>query len=155
MFCTKCGHRNPLDSKFCARCGEVLGVGETTVAISLESEAEAEEELSVPLEELRQGQALLVVKRGPNAGSTFLIDRDRTTAGRHPGSDVFLDDVTVSRQHAEISREGTRFVIRDVGSLNGTYVNRHRMDTADLASGDELQIGKFKLVFFTALEGQK
>jgi pSer/pThr/pTyr-binding forkhead associated (FHA) protein len=94
------------------------------------------------------GQALLVVQRGPNAGSKFLIDKDLTTAGRHPESDIFLDDVTVSRRHAEFRREDGRFVIRDVGSLNGTYVNRQRIEETQLANGDELQIGKFKLTFY-------
>jgi len=91
---------------------------------------------------LRSGEALLVVKRGPNAGSRFLLDRDTTSAGRHPDSDIFLDDVTVSRRHAE-------FVVIDVGSLNGTYVNREPVDQAVLAGGDEVQIGKFRLVFLT------
>ncbi len=95
------------------------------------------------------GSALLVVKRGPNAGSRFLLDRDTTSAGRHPDSDIFLDDVTVSRRHAEFRREGGEFVVIDVGSLNGTYVNREPVDQAVLANGDEVQIGKFRLVFLT------
>jgi pSer/pThr/pTyr-binding forkhead associated (FHA) protein len=95
------------------------------------------------------GSALLVVKRGPNAGSRFLLDQDTTSAGRHPESDIFLDDVTVSRRHAEFRREGGEFVVVDVGSLNGTYVNREPVDTAVLANGDEVQIGKFRLVFLT------
>ena len=106
------------------------------------------EDVFQPAEELEHGQALLVVKRGANAGSTFLIDKDVTTAGRHPESDIFLDDVTVSRRHAEVRRKEARFSVSDLGSLNGTYVNRERVDETELASGDELQIGKFKLVFF-------
>ncbi|SHG68489.1 glycogen accumulation regulator GarA [Streptoalloteichus hindustanus] len=98
---------------------------------------------------LPAGSALLVVKRGPNAGSRFLLDRDTTSAGRHPDSDIFLDDVTVSRRHAEFRREGGDFVVVDVGSLNGTYVNREPVDTAVLGNGDEVQIGKFRLVFLT------
>jgi pSer/pThr/pTyr-binding forkhead associated (FHA) protein len=98
---------------------------------------------------LRSGEALLVVKRGPNAGSRFLLDVDTTSAGRHPDSDIFLDDVTVSRRHAEFRREGGEFVVIDVGSLNGTYVNREPVDQAVLAGGDEVQIGKFRLVFLT------
>jgi pSer/pThr/pTyr-binding forkhead associated (FHA) protein len=98
---------------------------------------------------LPSGSALLVVKRGPNAGSRFLLDRDTTSAGRHPDSDIFLDDVTVSRRHAEFRREGGEFVVIDVGSLNGTYVNREPVDQAVLAGGDEVQIGKFRLVFLT------
>ena len=91
--------------------------------------------------------ALLVVQRGPNAGARFLLDSDRTTAGRRPDSDIFLDDVTVSRKHAEFVRRGQDFVVRDVGSLNGTYVQRDRIDEAVLRDGDEVQIGKFRMVF--------
>ncbi|MGH3436120.1 MAG: glycogen accumulation regulator GarA [Sciscionella sp.] len=98
---------------------------------------------------LPSGSALLVVKRGPNAGSRFLLDQDTTSAGRHPDSDIFLDDVTVSRRHAEFRREGGEFVVIDVGSLNGTYVNREPVDQAVLANSDEVQIGKFRLVFLT------
>jgi FHA domain-containing protein len=91
--------------------------------------------------------ALLVVRRGPNAGARFLLDHDVTTSGRHPDSDIFLDDVTVSRRHAEFHRGGSGFTVRDVGSLNGTYVNRERVESATLSNGDEVQIGKFRLVF--------
>ena len=97
----------------------------------------------------RSGSALLVVKRGPNAGSRFLLDQPTTSAGRHPDSDIFLDDVTVSRRHAEFRLEGGEFQVVDVGSLNGTYVNREPVDSAVLANGDEVQIGKFRLVFLT------
>ena len=86
---------------------------------------------------------------GPNAGSRFLLDRAATSAGRHPDSDIFLDDVTVSRRHAEFRSDAGEFVVVDVGSLNGTYVNREPVDTAVLANGDEVQIGKFRLVFLT------
>ena len=96
---------------------------------------------------LPSGSALLVVKRGPNAGSRFLLDQDVTTAGRHPDSDIFLDDVTVSRRHVEFHREGGGFSVHDVGSLNGTYLNRERIDAAPLTGGDEVQIGKYRLVF--------
>jgi pSer/pThr/pTyr-binding forkhead associated (FHA) protein len=113
-------------------------------------EAPAPAEPSVAgIDALPAGAALLVVKRGPNAGSRFLLDRDATSAGRHPDSDIFLDDVTVSRRHAEFRREGGEFVVIDVGSLNGTYVNREPVDQAVLANGDEVQIGKFRLVFLT------
>ncbi|CAM3523694.1 FHA domain-containing protein [Stackebrandtia soli] len=98
-------------------------------------------------ESLPPGTALLVVRRGPNSGARFLLDLDVTTSGRHPDSDIFLDDVTVSRRHAEFHREGSMFTVRDVGSLNGTYVNRERVETATLGNGDEVQIGKFRLVF--------
>ena len=100
-------------------------------------------------EALPQGSALLVVKRGPNAGSRFLLDRATTTAGRHPNSNIFLDDVTVSRRHAEFRCVSGEFQVVDVGSLNGTYVNREPVDWAVLANGDEVQIGKFRLVFLT------
>jgi pSer/pThr/pTyr-binding forkhead associated (FHA) protein len=101
------------------------------------------------VEGLPVGSALLVVKRGPNAGSRFLLDQPTTSAGRHPDSDIFLDDVTVSRRHAEFRLEGNDFQVVDVGSLNGTYVNREPVDSATLANGDEVQIGKFRLVFLT------
>lgn len=99
------------------------------------------------VEGLPTGSALLVVKRGPNAGSRFLLDQATTSAGRHPDSDIFLDDVTVSRRHAEFRLDGNEFQVVDVGSLNGTYVNREPVDSASLANGDEVQIGKFRLVF--------
>lgn len=101
------------------------------------------------VEGLPAGSALLVVKRGPNAGSRFLLDQPTTSAGRHPDSDIFLDDVTVSRRHAEFRQEEGDFQVVDVGSLNGTYVNREPVDSAVLANGDEVQIGKFRLVFLT------
>ena len=106
------------------------------------------------VEGLPEGQALLVVKRGPNAGSRFLLDQATTSAGRHPDSDIFLDDVTVSRRHAEFRSESGTFNVVDVGSLNGTYVNREPVDSAALSNGDEVQIGKFRLVFLTGTPGQ-
>jgi pSer/pThr/pTyr-binding forkhead associated (FHA) protein len=96
---------------------------------------------------LPAGSALLVVRRGPNAGARFLLDRDRTTAGRRSDSEIFLDDVTVSRRHAEFLRRGSGFSVRDVGSLNGTYVNRDRIEEMGLRAGDEVQIGKYRMVF--------
>jgi len=114
----------------------------------LETES-APEPAVAGVDALPAGSALLVVKRGPNAGSRFLLDQDTTSAGRHPESDIFLDDVTVSRRHAEFRREGGEFLVVDVGSLNGSYVNREPVDQAVLANGDEVQIGKFRLVFLT------
>ncbi|OZC81789.1 peptide-binding protein [Rhodococcus sp. 06-412-2C] len=105
------------------------------------------------VEGLPVGAALLVVKRGPNAGSRFLLDQPTTSAGRHPDSDIFLDDVTVSRRHAEFRQDEDDFQVVDVGSLNGTYVNREPVDSAVLANGDEVQIGKFRLVFLTGPRG--
>ncbi len=149
MYCTHCGRRNPEDAHFCANCGAVLKDDTTVSFTPTEPEDEPSEELEGPESELKLGQALLVVKRGPNAGSKFLIDKDVTTVGRYPESDIFLDDVTVSRRHAEFYRQGERFTVRDVGSLNGTYVNRERIEESVLNAGDEVQVGKFRLVFLT------
>ena len=101
------------------------------------------------VEALPPGSALIVVKRGPNAGSRFLLDQPVTSVGRHPGSDIFLDDITVSRRHAEFRWENNDFHVVDVGSLNSTYVNRDAVDSAMLVNGDELQIGKFRLTFLS------
>jgi pSer/pThr/pTyr-binding forkhead associated (FHA) protein len=171
VFCTQCGQQNPDDSRFCARCGAAVaspapspasgggqgGPGssaatDTTSTISLsaiEGALSSGEGSADPVldETPAAGTALLVVKRGPNAGSRFLLDADVTTAGRHPESDIFLDDVTVSRRHAEFVREGNGFLVRDVGSLNGTYLDRERIEQVGLAGGDEVQIGKYRLVF--------
>ncbi|MFE1593372.1 FHA domain-containing protein [Nocardia sp. NPDC058705] len=106
------------------------------------------------VEGLPVGAALLVVKRGPNAGSRFLLDQPTTSAGRHPDSDIFLDDVTVSRRHAEFRQDDDSFQVVDVGSLNGTYVNREPVDSSELQNGDEVQIGKFRLVFLTGPRAQ-
>jgi pSer/pThr/pTyr-binding forkhead associated (FHA) protein len=149
VFCTRCGHPNRDDARYCAKCGAALQ-DETTIGISpIELEGEGAEDLPFPAADLRADQALLVVKHGPNAGSTFLLEADSTSAGRSPDSDVFLDDVTVSRKHAEFRRHDDGFYVHDLGSLNGTYVNRERVEVTKLASHDEVQIGKFKLVFVT------
>ncbi|WP_246569119.1 FHA domain-containing protein [Polymorphospora rubra] len=99
---------------------------------------------------LPPGAALLAIHQGPNAGARFLLDTDLTTSGRHPDSDIFLDDVTVSRRHGEFHRNGDTFTVRDAGSLNGTYVNRERVESATLNDGDEVQIGKFRMTFIAA-----
>ena len=151
MFCTNCGHRNPEGSNFCASCGSPLTEASTDTTVTFmphELEADLEEEIHISPDELEGGRGVLIVKRGPNAGSKFFLDTDMTQIGRHPDSDIFLDDITVSRRHAEI-RRGDGFSLHDVGSLNGTYVNRERVEEAGLRSGDEIQIGKFKLVFLT------
>ena len=166
MHCTRCGHENPEGSRVCAQCGSALSqerVGESTSVIPKVGGEDTSDQPEVTeaaadahagaVESLPAGSALLVVKRGPNAGSRFLLDADTTTAGRHPESDIFLDDVTVSRRHAEFVREGGGFVVRDVGSLNGTYLNRERIDAAGLAGGDEVQIGKYRLVFLVGPRG--
>jgi hypothetical protein len=159
VYCNQCGHRNPAGATFCSSCGAVLESAagdDTTVTFApVESAGEVgEEELTVSLGEFPATMAMVVVKRGPNAGSKFMLDADVTRAGRHPDSDIFLDDITVSRRHAEIARVGEGFVVRDVGSLNGTYLNRERIEEATLSNGDELQIGKFKLVFFSGTAGE-
>jgi hypothetical protein len=165
--CTRCGHDNPEGSRFCAQCGAALSqerVGESTSVIPKVGGEDSGEQVEVTeagadahagaVESLPAGSALLVVKRGPNAGSKFVLDSEVTRAGRHPDSDIFLDDITVSRRHAEIVRDGGGYRVRDVGSLNGTYVNRERIDEAPIANGDELQVGKFKLVFFAGTAGE-
>ena len=156
VFCNNCGHRNPTSSNFCSSCGAPLehGADETTsiTLTPVESAGEVEsDEITVTLDELPDGIGLLVVKRGPNAGSRFVMDADLTRVGRHPDSEIFLDDITVSRRHAEFSRGARGYVLRDVGSLNGTYLNRERIEQeAPLNNGDEVQIGKFKLVFLAS-----
>ena len=171
VFCTQCGHENPDDAHFCANCGNALSrpgqpvsperSADATSTISI-SGLEAMEPSTIDddhvaddaaVEALPPGSGLLVVRRGPNAGSRFLLDADVTTAGRHPESDIFLDDVTVSRRHAEFRKSDEGFAVRDVGSLNGTYVNRERIDEAALQGGDEVQIGKFRLVFLAGSRG--
>jgi len=153
VFCTNCGHKNPEGSNFCSSCGHALtdqpNTDQTITFAPGELEADLEEEVHISPEELEGGRGVLIVKRGPNAGSKFFLDTDATGIGRHPESDIFLDDITVSRHHAEIRRGGNGFELHDVGSLNGTYVNRERVEEGDLRSGDEIQIGKFKLVFLT------
>ena len=113
----------------------------------------AEEEVHVSVEDFPAGVGLLVVKRGPNAGSRFLLGPTVTTVGRQPDSDIFLDDVTVSRRHAEVTMQADKFTVRDVGSLNGTYLNRERIEEAEMRNGDMLQIGKFRLVFLAEVRG--
>ena len=100
------------------------------------------------VEALPPGSALLIAHSGPNAGARFLLDSDITTAGRHPDADIFLDDVTVSRKHVEFRRTQTGFEVVDTGSLNGTYVNQDRVDNVRLRSGNEVQIGKFRLTYY-------
>ena len=155
MNCSRCGHRNERGARFCTKCGSALDEG-TTAGFSPEDLAEEMQRRSAqsPVE-LQPGQGVLVVLRGPNAGSRFLIDQEVTTIGRHAESDVFLDDVTVSRRHAELRRERGGFVLRDAGSLNGSYVNRLRAETARLQGGDEIQIGRFRLQFFACRSGAR
>ncbi len=161
MLCPSCGYQNTEGSKFCSQCGgPLVTVSETTKVIPLINETDEADELN-PEEKsavsaLPRGSSLLVVRRGPNVGARFLLDRDEITAGRHPRSDVFLDDITVSRHHVKFLREGDQVVLRDVGSLNGTYVNRSLVDgDVALEDGDEVQIGKFRMVYYTAGRGRR
>ncbi len=151
VFCNNCGHRNALGSSYCSSCGAVLERAtsdHTTITFHPVSPVDpndvAQDALAGPVE---SPVAVLVVRQGSKAGSRYAIDSGSTTIGRHPESDIFLDDITVSRRHAEIIHSGEQFEVLDTGSLNGTYVNRQRIDRIALASGDEIQIGKFKLVF--------
>ena len=152
VFCNNCGHNNPIGANFCSSCGDPLDLANqenTTVTFRPEDPSDPDEELSVDLDEMPNDVGMLVVLRGPKAGSRFALTDAVTTAGRHPDSNIFLDDITVSRRHAEVTKAGEDYLAQDVGSLNGTYVNRERITTpTQLASGDELQIGKYKLVFF-------
>ena len=151
MFCNQCGHRNAASSNFCSSCGAPLeppGEDTTITFAPVPGGGDpSEEELSVHIPALTEGIGMLVVKRGPNAGSKFVLDQPVTRVGRHPDSDIFLDDITVSRRHAEFYQRGEGYLVKDVGSLNGTYLNRERIDEAELDNGDEVQIGKFKLVY--------
>lgn len=153
IYCNNCGHRNAEGSNFCSSCGGPLEHESpdehTTMSFQLEPPADNDEELSVDLDEVA-ADGVMVVKRGPNAGSSFALDKEVITAGRHPESDIFLDDITVSRRHVEITRAADGYRVQDVGSLNGTYLNRERIDEAPLNNGDEVQVGKFKLIFFSA-----
>jgi hypothetical protein len=150
VFCPSCGYRTSEGIDFCTRCGASLIAdqpdAQTTVSY-MASEVSGEIQA---LEGPPPGAAALVVRRGGGrAGETYVLNAEGTTIGRHPDSDIFLDDVTVSRNHALVTHDADTWVISDSGSLNGTYVNRRRADRHALADGDELQIGKYKLTFIT------
>jgi len=149
MRCRECGHENEAGANFCSSCGQPLTrEEESTVSLAeLAERLELGEELGEALAELPQGIGLLVVRRGPNAGSRFVLDAEVTTVGRHPDSDVFLDDITVSRRHASVRRVPGGYEVADVGSLNGTYVDHQRVDQAALHHLADLQIGRFVLLF--------
>src|SRR5262249_41793107 len=150
MRCRRCGHVNDPGSNYCSSCGMPLAVDddETTVSLaSLEDRQAIEAEYGALLDQVPLGIGMLIVRRGPNQGSTFTLDRTVTRLGRHPDSDIFLDDVTVSRRHAEITRSDRGYAVRDAGSLNGTYVDHERVDMATLRDLNELQIGRFVLTF--------
>jgi hypothetical protein len=149
VYCPECGFQNPEAANYCSRCGALLVKeepgSETTISYTPE---EADEAASVSLEELgAEGPALVVRSGGGRAGEHFVPQGERTTIGRSPDCDIFLDDVTVSRKHAVlVERDGDLF-IEDQGSLNGTFLNRKRIESGKLENGDELQIGKYKLTF--------
>jgi len=154
VFCSNCGHRNQTGSNFCSSCGQPLErAADEPATITFTLGAETGEEIHVDVSAVGRG-GMLVVTRGPNTGSEFVLEHVITTAGRHPDSDIFLDDVTVSRRHVEIERTPAGpVVVRDVGSLNGTYLNQERIEgDAPIANGDEVQVGKFKLVYIAGQE---
>jgi pSer/pThr/pTyr-binding forkhead associated (FHA) protein len=147
VYCSECGFQNPEAANFCARCGALLereaGNDETTISYVPENTGD-EAEAGV---EGIEGPALVVRSGGGRAGEYFVISRERTTIGRSPDCNIFLDDVTVSRHHAVLIQRGDRLVIEDQGSLNGTFLNRRRIEQAELGDDDELQIGKYRLTF--------
>ncbi len=145
VHCPECGFQNPEAAKYCEKCGALLIAddqgGEATMAYLLGETEEA------PVVRPGEGMAIIVRSGGGRAGEAYLLEADRLTLGRSPDCDVFLDDVTVSRNHAVLLRTESGFVIEDQGSLNGTFVNRRRVERSALADGDEVQIGKYKLTF--------
>ena len=153
VHCNQCGHRNPPDSNFCSSCGSPLDVlADRTITLSrvdpLQEAAGSDDDVEVPVGDIDPESAVLIVRAGAQAGARFVLNDGVTSLGRHPDSDISLDDITVSRRHAEIERSPDGYVVSDSGSLNGTYVNQERVDSGVVHHGDELQIGKFRLVFF-------
>jgi hypothetical protein len=149
VYCPECGFQNPESANYCSKCGALLvkddGGAEPTMSFTPE---ERDEDSSVSLDDLAlKGPALVVRSGGGRAGETFLLEGDRTAVGRSPDCEIFLDDVTVSRRHAVVVRQDRTFTIEDLGSLNGTFLNRKRIERAELSDGDELQIGKYRLTF--------
>ena len=148
MYCPECGFQNAEAANFCTKCGALLvpeDPSETTMTFAPD---EPTSEHALALDELGiTGPALVVRAGGGRAGETFPAEQDRLTIGRSPDCDVFLDDVTVSRKHAVLVREGDRYSLEDLGSLNGTFLNRRRIEKAEVEDGDELQIGKYRLTF--------
>lgn len=148
MYCTNCGHQNGEDANYCAKCGSYLVADQSTETLPIPLPGVGRDpESSVPVEPSGgQGAALVVRSGGGRAGERFRI-LDKTTIGRSPTSDIFLDDVTVSREHAVVYNDGSSVRVEDRASLNGTFVNHERVDRQDVANGDEIQVGKFKLTF--------
>lgn len=157
VFCNKCGHRNPPVSAFCSACGSVLDILEDrTITLSkvdpLQDALGTSDDVHVDLDDIAPGQAILVVRGGEDEGEYFELIGQVISIGRNEDSDITLDDITVSRRHSEIHHNAGRYIVRDAGSLNGTYVNQRRIDVAELSQGDELQVGKFRLVFLESAE---
>ena len=147
VYCPECGFQSPAAVNYCARCGALLAHdtgGETTMSLAPE---ELRDEEPSALDDTLRGTALVVRVGGGLAGERFALVAERTLIGRSPECDVFLDDVTVSRRHAELIQAGQRFTIRDLGSLNGTFVNRRRVEAVELQDDDEVQVGKYRLTF--------
>lgn len=146
--CPDCQHANPDDVSACGACGASLTTGERTlVHETVVAPAELTAEQRELVAGVPAGIGVLVTERGATAGSRFLLDGDSVSVGRHPSSDVLLDDITVSRRHASVAREGEAYRLTDVGSLNGTYVNNALVDDVELRSGDSIQVGRFHFVF--------
>ena len=150
--CPNCGYQNPLGARFCSSCGaQLVERAVSEEATMIHDPAPAADAVDITAEELAdmpEGTiGMFVVRQGPKKGSRIALDSDEVSIGRHPESDIFLDDVTVSRRHAVVTRAGNGFHVSDAGSLNGTYVNQSRVETAALNDGDEVQVGKFKLVY--------
>ena len=145
-YCPECGFQNPEAANYCARCGARLVRAEESETTMTFTPEEAEED-GLGLPEGIDGPALIVRAGGGRAGETFPLEHERITIGRSPDCEIFLDDVTVSRKHAVITKNGDDFRIEDEGSLNGTFVNRKRVEAAELENGDELQIGKYRLTY--------
>ena len=158
VFCNHCGHRNPPDSSFCSSCGSALDMqADRTITLTavdpLQEAPGAEDDVVIPIADLPTDNAVLIVRSGEQAGDRFTLDADLTRLGRHPDSEIILDDITVSRRHVTIERTDEGYVASDAGSLNGTYVNQERIERAVLHHGDELQVGKFRLVYFERGDG--
>lgn len=152
VFCNRCGHRNPPGSAFCSACGSVLDrLDERTITLAkvdpLQDAPGDADDVRIDLGGIEEGTAILVVRGGEEEGQHFVLSRAVTRVGRGPENDIDLDDITVSRQHCDITAVAGGHVVSDRGSLNGTYVNQQRVDTVELAQGDEVQIGKFRLVY--------
>ena len=152
VYCPECGFQNPEAANYCTKCGALLvrdeSGADTTMSFTPE---EGDDESADILEEIKtEGPALVVRSGGGRAGEHFLLEQESTTVGRSPDCDIFIDDVTVSRRHALVKRSNDQFLIEDQGSLNGTFLNRRRIESGGLEDGDEVQIGKYKLTFLTA-----